>query len=161
VGKFHWGNIRVNHIKESMVADAPAFDEVWRGLAEDAEDSVMVCHNAMFDTAVLCTCLDYYHLPVPECRYVCTVKISQRVWPQLANHKLDTVSSALHIPLNHHEAGSDARAAGLILLAALRATGTVDAEQLAEKIGMRMGRLSCRGNVACSIARDSKNRPVR
>ena len=23
VGRFHWGNVRVNHIKEKMVADAP------------------------------------------------------------------------------------------------------------------------------------------
>lgn len=26
VRKFHWGNVRVNHITEKMVADAPAFD---------------------------------------------------------------------------------------------------------------------------------------
>ena len=29
VGRFHWGNVRVNHIKEKMVADAPSFAEVW------------------------------------------------------------------------------------------------------------------------------------
>ena len=51
-------------------------------------------------------------LKMPECRYLCTVKVSKRVWPELENHKLDTVSAALHIDLNHHEAGSDARAAG-------------------------------------------------
>ena len=28
VGRFHWGNVRVNHIKEKMVADAPSFAEV-------------------------------------------------------------------------------------------------------------------------------------
>ena len=65
VRKFHWGNVRVNHITEKMVADAPSFDEVWRPLAEEAEGSVLVCHNAMFDTAVLCACLAHYHLPMP------------------------------------------------------------------------------------------------
>lgn len=155
VGKFHWGNVRVNHIKESMVVDAPSFDVVWRqGIGELAEGSVLVCHNAMFDTAVLCACLAHYHLPVPECRYVCTVKVAQRVWPQLQNHKLDTVSQALGISLNHHEAGSDARAAGLILQAALRETASADADELAEKIGMRMGRISCMGTVPCSIAKE-------
>lgn len=29
VGRFHWGNVRVNHIKEKMVADAPSLAEVW------------------------------------------------------------------------------------------------------------------------------------
>ena len=111
VGKFHWGNVRVNHIKEKMVADAPSFAEVWEPLADIAEGCVIVCHNAMFDTNVLCSCLAHYGLKMPECRYLCTVKVSKRVWPELENHKLDTVSAALHIDLNHHEAGSDARAA--------------------------------------------------
>ena len=157
VGKFHWGNVRVNHIKEKMVADAPAFDEVWRSIAADAEGSVLVCHNAMFDTAVLCACLAHYGLKMPECRYLCTVKVSQRVWPELENHKLDTVSAALGIDLNHHEAGSDARAAGLILQAALRDTGSADADALAQKIGMRLGRISCMGKTPCSIAKETQS----
>lgn len=156
VGKFHWGNVRVNHIKESMVVDAPTFDIVWRELADRVDGSVLVCHNAMFDTAVLCACLAHYHLPVPDCRYVCTVKVAQRVWPQLINHKLDTVAGALGIALNHHEAGSDARAAGLILQAALRETGCADVDALARRIGMRLGRISCMGTVPCSIAKETR-----
>nr|WP_300182679.1 3'-5' exonuclease [uncultured Agathobaculum sp.] len=156
VGKFHWGNVRVNHIKESMVVDAPTFDIVWRELADRVDGSVLVCHNAMFDTAVLCACLAHYHLPMPDCRYVCTVKVAQRVWPQLINHKLDTVAGALGIALNHHEAGSDARAAGLILQAALRETGCADVDALAHRIGMRLGRISCMGTVPCSIAKETR-----
>lgn len=157
VGKFHWGNVRVNHIKESMVVDAPTFDLVWREIADQVDGSVLVCHNAMFDTAVLCACLAHYHIPVPDCQYVCTVKVAQRVWPELANHKLDTVAGALGIALNHHEAGSDARAAGLILQAALRETGSVDADDLARRIGMRLGRISCMGTVPCSIAKETRD----
>ena len=156
VRKFHWGNVRVNHITEKMVADAPPFDAVWQSLADEAEGSVLVCHNAMFDVGVLNACLAHYHLPIPECRYVCTVKISRRVWPELVNHKLDTVSDALGIALDHHEAGSDARAAGLILQAALRETGSADADELAEKIGMRLGRISPMGTVPCSIAKEAR-----
>ena len=92
---------------------------------------------------------------MPECRYVCTVKVSQRVWPDLANHKLDTVSDYLGIMLDHHEAGSDARAAGLILQAALRETGAADADVLADTIGMRMGRISSMGKTPCSIAKNT------
>ena len=157
VGKFHWGNVRVNHIKESMVVDAPTFDLVWREITDQVDGSMLVCHNAMFDTAVLCACLAHYHIPVPDCRYVCTVKVAQRVWPELANHKLDTVAGALGIALNHHEAGSDARAAGLILQAALRETGSVDADDLACRIGMRLGRISCMGTVPCSIAKATRD----
>ena len=154
--KFHWDNVRVNHITEKMVADAPPFDAVWQGLADEAEGSVLVCHNAMFDVGVLNACLAHYHLPIPACRYVCTVKVARRVWPGLVNHKLDTVSDALGIALDHHEAGSDARAAGLILQAALRETGSADADELAEKIGMRLGRISPMGTVPCSIAKEAR-----
>lgn len=154
VGKFHWGNIRVHGIKERMVANAPAFDAVWERIEPYVTGGVLVCHNAMFDTAVLCACLTHYGLPLPECGYLCTVKVAQRVWPELENHKLDTVSRALDIPLNHHEAGSDARASGLILQAALRQTGSADAAELAAKIGMRLGRISCGGNISCSIAKE-------
>ena len=154
-GKFHWGNVRVNHIKENMVQDAPSFASFCRELASLAEGSVLVAHNAMFDTGVLCACLAHYGLPMPECRYVCTVKVSQRVWPDLANHKLDTVSDYLGITLDHHEAGSDARAAGLILQAALRETGAADADVLADTIGMRMGRISSMGKTPCSIAKNT------
>ena len=158
--KFHWGNVRVNHITEKMVADAPLFDAVWRTLADEAEGSVIVCHNAMFDVGVLSACLAHYHLPVPACRYVCTVKVSRRVWPDLQNHKLDTVSEALGIALDHHEAGSDARAAGLILQAALRETGSADVDELADKIGMRLGRISPMGTVPCSIAKEARGAKV-
>ena len=154
--KFHWDNVRVNHITEKMVADAPPFDAVWQNLADEAEGSVLVCHNAMFDVGVLNACLAHYHLPIPACRYVCTVKVARRVWPGLVNHKLDTVSDALGIALDHHEAGSDARAAGLILQAALRETGSADADELAEKIGMRLGRISPMGTVPCSIAKEAR-----
>ena len=154
--KFHWGNVRVNHITEKMVADAPPFDAVWRTLADEAEGSVIVCHNAMFDVGVLSACLAHYHLPVPACRYVCTVKVSRRVWPDLQNHTPDTGSEALGIALDHHEAGSDARAAGLILQAALRETGSANVDELADKIGMRLGRISPMGTVPCSIAKEAR-----
>ena len=136
-----------------MVQGAPSFAEFWREIAPRAEGSVLVAHNAMFDTGVLCACLSHYGLQMPDCRYLCTVKVSQRVWPNLTNHKLDTVSDYLGIALDHHEAGSDARAAGLILQAALRETGSANADELAAAIGMRMGRISSMGTTPCSIAK--------
>lgn len=154
VGKFHWGNIRVHGIRERMVADAPSFAEVWNAFSKELANSLIVCHNAVFDTGVLCACLAYYGLRIPDCRYLCTVKVAQRVWPELDNHKLNTVCAALGIPLNHHEAGSDAYAAGRILLEALHRTGCADADALAQHIGMQLGRMSAEGRMACSIAKN-------
>lgn len=151
---FNWYNIKVHGITQEMVSDAPSFREIWPLLEPYIEDSVLVCHNAMFDTSVLCKLLEYYKMALPRCRYICTVKVSQKLWPSLENHKLNTVSSALHIALNHHEAGSDALASGLILQAALRETKSENVDILAKKIGMRLGGISPEGCWSCSTAQE-------
>ena len=51
--------------------------------------------------------------------YACTVQMSRRCWPQLPNHKLDTLCAYLDIPLDHHKADSDSRACAQLLLAGL------------------------------------------
>ncbi len=157
-GKFHWGNVRIHGIRRQDLVGEPAFDEVWEQIREEVDGSVIVCHNAAFDTAVLCACLDFYHLPCPESQYICTVKVSQAVWPDMENHRLNTVAKSLGISLEHHEAGSDAHACGLILLEALRATGCADAEALAAHLGMRLGIL---GGAACLTSQEieSEKRP--
>ena len=160
-GAFQWFNIKVHGIRPDMVADAPEFRELWPALREDVEGSVLVCHNAMFDTAVLSRTLRHFGLPLPRCRYVCTVKIAQKVWPELQNHKLDTVAEALGISLNHHEAGSDALASGLILQKALQKLCCADVDELAERIGMRVGVISPEGHVSCSTAQEIARRRER
>ncbi len=157
VGKFHWYNIKIHGIRRSMLKNEPTFDQVWEQIRDEIEGSVIVCHNAVFDTEVLCRCLEYYHLPLPHCRYICTVKVSQKVWPELENHKLNTVSETLGIDLNHHEAGSDAHACGEILQCALRETGSVDADELAEKLEMRLGVISPEGRCSCSTAKEIRD----
>lgn len=145
VGKFHWYNVKIHGIKRKMLQNERTFDQVWELIAPEFQDSVIVCHNAVFDTAVLKECLKFYNLPVPDCKYICTVQVSQKVWPEMPNHKLDTVSRELGIALNHHEAGSDAYACGEILQQALRATGTEDAERLAERLDIKMGSMALAG----------------
>ena len=157
-GKFHWYNVRIHGIKPAMVAHQPTFDELWPELKKDIEGSLIVCHNAMFDTAVLCKLLEYYHIPIPPFTYVCTVKISQKIWPEMENHKLDTVSEELHIRLDHHEALSDARACGLILAHAFDEMHCDTIEELAELIGMRIGQVTAQERISCSTAEEIRRK---
>lgn len=145
VGKFHWYNVKIHGIKRKSLQNERTFDQVWALIAPEFENSMIVCHNAVFDTAVLKECLNYYHLPVPDCPYICTVQVSQKVWPDMVNHKLDTVAEDLGIALNHHEAGSDAYACGEILQRALKETGCADAVALAEQLHVNLGTLSHAG----------------
>lgn len=145
VGKFHWYNVKIHGIKRKTLQNERTFDQVWELIAPEFKDSMIVCHNAVFDTAVLKECLKFYNLPVPDCKYICTVQVSQKVWPDMENHKLDTVSQELGIKLNHHEAGSDAYACGEILQQALAETGCADAEELAERLGINLGSMAMAG----------------
>ena len=48
---------------------------------------------------------------------MCTVKTSRRLFPEMANHRLNTVCEELAIPLeHHHDALEDSRACAKILL---------------------------------------------
>lgn len=160
VGKFHWYNVKIHGITRSMVEDAPTFEQVWEKVKERIEGSILVCHNAAFDTEVLCRCLEFYHIPLPTCRYICTVEVSKKVWPELENHKLNTVAGALHISLHHHQAASDARASGEILQRALEQTHCADAQKLAEKLHVHLGTISPEDRrsaaAAKQIAREQK-----
>lgn len=159
-GKFNWYNVRIHGITAPMVKHAPTFDQVWQRIHPSIENQLIVCHNAAFDTVVLCRLLEYYRIPVPEFDYVCTVKLSQKLWPEMENHKLDTVCNDLNINLNHHEALSDARACGLIFAEALKDQHCTQLSELLEAAEMRIGHVSPQGRQSCSTAEEIRRKII-
>ena len=157
-GKFNWYNVRIHGIKASMVKNAPTFDQVWEQIHTSIEGQLIVCHNATFDTTVLCRLLEYYGYPKPTFDYVCTVKISQLLWPEMENHKLDTVCNDLNIVLNHHEALSDARGCGFILAEALKNTSATHIDDLLCALNMRIGRVTPKEHQTCSTAEEVRRK---
>ena len=77
----------------------------------------LAAHNASFDRGVLRACCARYGLDMPSQPFRCTVQIARRAW-NIRPTKLSDVCRELVIPLNHHEALSDARACAQIVLAA-------------------------------------------
>lgn len=109
-------NIRLTGIDEELVRDAPSFPELWPRLAALLEDAVLVAHNAVFDLGVLRRCLADYEIQWKQSvPYLCTVQMGRRLLPGLS-HKLDDMCRYYCIPLQHHHAGSDSRAAAELLL---------------------------------------------
>lgn len=114
-------NVALTGITPEMVADQPTFDRLWILLEPLLQGSLLVAHNATFDLGVLARCLrDYGIVCQRYVDYACTVQLSRRWMPGLPNHKLNTLCDALGLSLEHHHAGSDARACGEILLHCLR-----------------------------------------
>jgi DNA polymerase-3 subunit epsilon len=110
----------IHGITAAMTAQAPTFAELWPQLAPLLQGQPLVAHNKRFDSGVLANTLAHYGIPMPEASWHCTVAISRRVLPTLPNHRLSTVCAHLGIPLNHHEAESDAVGAACIALHALQ-----------------------------------------
>ncbi|ALW85500.1 hypothetical protein AUC43_10595 [Hymenobacter sedentarius] len=115
-----WRNYQVHGIAETDLHDAPTLADVWHELLPYLHRQPVVAHNSAFDVSVLEHTLRDYDLPIPAFHCLCSVKLSKVVWPQLERHKLDHVAAHFGIPLNHHDALSDARACAEITVHAFR-----------------------------------------
>ena len=114
---FHAFNIRLTGITPAMAEAAPDFGQLWPALEPILSSGLLVAHNAPFDMGVLAKCLRAYCIDWRDTvRYACTCRMGRRVYPQLPNHKLDTLCAYLDIDLDHHQAGSDSRACAEILI---------------------------------------------
>lgn len=114
---FHSFNIRLTGITPAMAEAAPDFGQLWPTLEPILSSGLLVAHNAPFDMGVLAKCLRAYCIDWRDTVwYACTCRMGRRVYPQLPNHKLDTLCAYLDIDLEHHQAGSDSRACAEILI---------------------------------------------
>ena len=104
-------------INAALVADKPTFPEIWDGIRDLMTNNVLVAHSAQNDLHVLSCCLSSYGIEwTPTVKCLCTLLMGNVCYPDLENHRLDTMCEALHIDLEHHNAGSDADGSAMLLL---------------------------------------------
>src|SRR5262249_32570839 len=104
--------VALTGITNEMVKNAPRFAEVAPRWLEFVSESVLVAHNALFDITFLNHEISRVY---PGHRMVnphlCTVRLCRRAFPELYNHRLDTIANHFSIPIvSRHRAGSDALA---------------------------------------------------
>lgn len=110
---------RVHGITWRQLRDQRPFAEVWPEIFQFiAGADYLVAHNARFDRNVLSDCCAANTIPMPPQPFLCTLKGSRRSL-RLQRYSLDTIAAHLGIPLDHHHAGSDARACCLVLASLL------------------------------------------
>ena len=136
--RYNWFNVQIHGITREDTADAPVFSSVWPELCARLEGRVVVAHNARFDMSVLASCLAGAGLPFPRFSYCDTVAISRKSWPNLTDHKLNTVGDFLHIDFHHHNALDDARTCAAIPLCAGRELAADSLEGLARLLGVQV-----------------------
>ncbi|MBQ3425980.1 MAG: 3'-5' exonuclease [Clostridia bacterium] len=114
--EFNKYNVRIHGIKPDMVEDKPTFDMYWDSIRDRIENRTVIAHNASFDVRVLCATLAGYGIELPEFKYLCTVRLSQKAYPELESHKLNNLCDALGISFRHHRAFDDAYACAMAFL---------------------------------------------
>lgn len=92
-----WEAKRVNKIDDADVAGAPTIDQILPRFLDFAKGTLLVAHNAQFDMGFLEMekqhCWGYVELP--EC--ICTMRLSQSVFPHEFRHNLDVLSARLEL----------------------------------------------------------------
>ena len=120
-------------ITDDHLRDAPSIEKVLPQFMQFVGDSILVAHNADFDTTFVqyaCNQLGIdYHLTSVD-----TLTLSQNLLPRQAKYTLDAVAKYFKLDdFNHHRAGDDALICGQIygkLIPLLRECGIADIQQI-------------------------------
>ena len=95
-------------ITDEMVRGAPSQKEAVSAFLAFAGDSILVAHNAPFDTSFIRKACENMHVAYPYTS-IDTVAIARAILPDIKNVKLDTVANYLRLgSFNHHRATDDA-----------------------------------------------------
>ncbi|MCQ2523307.1 MAG: PolC-type DNA polymerase III [Lachnospiraceae bacterium] len=107
---------KLTGIDDRMVEDAPTIESILPRFLTFAADSILVAHNASFDTSfikanALAMGISY------EFTSVDTIGMARPILKELNNYRLETVAGKLGVPLeNHHRAVDDAECTAQIFL---------------------------------------------
>jgi DNA polymerase-3 subunit epsilon len=126
------------------VRSAPQFPTIAPEVVERlTRADIVIAHNAAFDMRKLRGTLSHFGLACPEFSYLCTYRVAERIWPELPNHRLNTLAARIGHEFHHHNARADAEAAGRVLLAMMQHVNAKMPSDLLEKAGMTLRPFPC------------------
>lgn len=111
---YYWYNFtKIHGISARDTIKSPTFNQIWNQIAPFIENQNVIAHNGFgFDFPVLNKTLEYYGINTPDYNKFCTYKIYK--------DNLASLCSKYKIPLNHHDALSDAKACAELFLRYLK-----------------------------------------
>ncbi|MGL4861360.1 MAG: exonuclease domain-containing protein [Enterobacteriaceae bacterium] len=147
-------NIFIHGIDESTVAGAPTFRELHGELLSFFGDDP-VCSHTRFDRSSLWQACGKYGLPTISNIWIDSAKIARRSWEfcRQKGYGLKNLCNHFNIEITHHDALSDAKAAGTILHKAMSDSSL----SLQEIIALERRPLSSRSSGSGTSSFDPKN----
>lgn len=108
---------KLTGITDDMVKDAPTIENILPEFLKFCEDTVLVAHNASFDTGFIRIAAERAGLGELHHTIVDTLELARALLPELNKHKLDIVCEHLGVTLNgHHRAVNDAEATAEVFI---------------------------------------------
>jgi DNA polymerase-3 subunit epsilon len=115
-------NTRIHGIAAEHVVGQPCFGDVHAIVDGHLARRTTVAHS-YFDKGALSAASRVHGRAMVETTWLESVRVAKRAWPELSSHRLNVLARHLGIQLKHHDALSDARAAGFVVVRAMEHTG--------------------------------------
>lgn len=114
-------NVAIHGIEPHMVQGQPKLPDLHEKLRGFLNGRVSVCHTH-FDRVALHQAFSRHGLAHLEARWLDSARVARRTWSDLAytGYGLKNVCSRIGYEFQHHDALADAKAAGHVLLSAIR-----------------------------------------
>lgn len=110
----YW-NTRCHGLTSEDTDEAKVFPYVWKDIEPLVEGLPFIAHNSGFDEKCLKDVFRVYQMDYPDYQFHCTLRASRKLYPELPNHQLHTVSKHCGYEMRqHHEALDDAYACAII-----------------------------------------------
>jgi DNA polymerase-3 subunit epsilon len=122
--RFNRDNVAVHGITEAAVRGWPRLPEVAGRLAESLNGQIVVSHS-QFDRVALERAFDRYEIRRLDCSWLDSVQVARRAWDGFSKRGfgLENLCRLLGYRYQRHDALGDAKAAGVVVLAAMEQTG--------------------------------------
>lgn len=121
---FDDANVAIHGIDEDAVRSAPRLPEVAARIDALLSGQISVCHTH-FDRVAIRQAFEKHSLALPYCVWLDSARVVRRTWDQFAwrGYGLGNVCSFLGHHYNAHDALEDAKAAAVVLRAAVAESG--------------------------------------
>lgn len=131
---FDYINVSIHGITKETVCGSPTFPDIVPTLHHFLKNNICVSHTH-FDRVSLQRTLAKYHLDEIETTWLDSARVARRTWDDCAwsGYGLANICEKLGYNFKHHDALEDAKASGIILLAAIDKTG-LDIEKWLKRV---------------------------
>jgi DNA polymerase-3 subunit epsilon len=147
-------NSSIHSIEKHHVIGAPLFSAISSELIEMLDEHPVIAHTHFDRTAIAQTCRKY-EISIPNLRWLDSARVARRAWPQFARkgYGLENVCAHIGYSFQHHDALEDAKAAGQIVISAIRESG-ISLEDWFKRVTLPISPDDSGSNVRESIAQE-------